>query len=325
MVRLLAALLLVSAMQSAAPTAPAARSGHALVDAGEQGGLLLFGGDHAWSGGGELWSRGADGWRMVDGSGPPPRTLAAVAFDAARGELVIEGGSSTDGTIQGDTWIRAREAGKDAKTRWRRVAAEGGPGVRDHHAMAFDAVHERIVLFGGQRAPGENLGDTWTWDGAAWRQLAIAGPSARIHHAMAWDASLEKVVLFGGSDGRADLADTWEFDGESWRKSDASGPSPRTGARVAWHEAGGGLLLFGGFAARGVVADLWRYDGSAWREVATKKAPPARSHHALAVDPASGRLVLFGGGDGMANLADTWEFDGKEWSETKEAAGSAKR
>ena len=48
-------------------------------------------------------------WSTIATGGPPPRYGFSLAFDRARGELVLFGGS--DGTsLNGDTWVR-RAAG----------------------------------------------------------------------------------------------------------------------------------------------------------------------------------------------------------------------
>jgi len=74
---------------------------------------------------------------------------------------------------------------------------EFGPRPRHHHAMAYDAARDRVVLFGGQ-ADEDVFGDTWEWDGLSWTPFA-AGPHALIWHAMAYDANRQRTVLFGGT------------------------------------------------------------------------------------------------------------------------------
>ena len=52
------------------------------------------------------------------------------------------------------------------------------PGLRGFHAMAYDSVRGKTVLFGGAIGSGY-AGDTWEWDGATWTQVAAGGPAAR--------------------------------------------------------------------------------------------------------------------------------------------------
>ena len=63
------------------------------------------------------------------------------------------------------------------------------PPGRGYHAMAYDAVRQRVVLFGGSNT-NTILNDTWEYDGTTWTQRTPAtSPSARGAHAMAYDAA----------------------------------------------------------------------------------------------------------------------------------------
>src|SRR5262252_4310106 len=100
------------------------------------------------------------------------------------------------------------------------------PIARLGHALAFDILRGRTVLFGGLTATLR--ADTWEWDGAIWTLRSPANaPPARTDHAMAYDPSRACTVLFAGVAGVA-LADTWEWDGVSWRQCfPALSPPPR--------------------------------------------------------------------------------------------------
>jgi hypothetical protein len=81
-----------------------------------------------------------------------------MAYDAARGQIVMFGGTLASGVRLSDTWS------------WNRVWAQQDPAVspseRDGMGMVYDAARQEIVMFGGYH-PGV-LGDTWTWDGSTW-------------------------------------------------------------------------------------------------------------------------------------------------------------
>src|SRR5262245_26789082 len=62
------------------------------------------------------------------------------------------------------------------------------PGPRINHAMVYDSVRGRVVLFGGiARDNTSEYGDTWEWDGFRWERVATNGPAPRSKHAMAYD------------------------------------------------------------------------------------------------------------------------------------------
>src|SRR5262249_6052282 len=93
------------------------------------------------------------------------------------------------------------------------------PAARYGHAMVYDTVRQRVVLFGGQSSSGR-LNESWEYDGTSWteRNLATA-PDARYQHAMAYDAARQRVVLFGGDPATSGtLNETWEYDGTSWTR-----------------------------------------------------------------------------------------------------------
>ena len=188
-----------------------------------------------------------------------------------------------------------------------------GPGARSGHAMAFDAVRKRVVLFGGS-AIGTLFGDTWEWDGEDWTQVEDMGPTARFNHAVAYDAGRRRVVLFGGNIGGALNADTWEWDGEDWTQVSDTGPVMRSGHAMAYDADARRVTLFGGTPIMGApFNDTWTWDGTDW--VQQEEAGPSPRHgHAMTYDSVRKRIVLFGGTDlSLEGLADTWEWDGAVW------------
>lgn len=73
------------------------------------------------------------------------------------------------------------------------------PAARAGAAMAPFGDGE-LVLFGGEGESGL-LGDTWIWDGRAWRAVqpsGTLGPAPRTGAGMAYDAESNEVVLYGG-------------------------------------------------------------------------------------------------------------------------------
>jgi hypothetical protein len=88
---------------------------------------------------------GCHAWTLESTGGPSPRYGQAMAYDAARGRVVLFGGSSGLSGELADTW-------EWDGANWTLVNAPG-PWPRLVHTMAYDAARARIVLFGG-------------WDGA---------------------------------------------------------------------------------------------------------------------------------------------------------------
>jgi hypothetical protein len=112
------------------------------------------------------------------------------------------------------------------------------PGARWGAAMAYDAAHGQMVLFGGANQYG-TFSDTWTWDGTSWTlQGPSNSPPAREWSAMAYDAAAGELILFGGTGPSAPspgyFDDTWAWDGTTWSQLTlATNPPARLGASMA--------------------------------------------------------------------------------------------
>jgi hypothetical protein len=177
-----------------------------------RGEVVLFGGYNSTQGIlGSTWTwDGTDWTKHTPAHSPPPRYLPGMTYDTARGDVVLFGGETSDGNavFLGDTWTWDG-------TDWTKRTPVHSPDGRQGAGMAYDAAHEKVVLFGGRR-----FGDTWTWDGTDWtKRTPVHSPYQRLDMGMASDA-LGEVVLFGGACARA-CADTWTWDGTDWTQRPA--------------------------------------------------------------------------------------------------------
>jgi hypothetical protein len=257
-----------------------------------------------WSGSGWVW-RGP-----ATASTPPARANHAMAYDAARGVVLVFGGARNTTIRLADTWEWDGRA-------WTQRAPATSPPAREGHAMMFDAARGVVVLFGGRTGPSF-FGDTWLWDGDTWSQAATTGPAPRSGCRMAFDALRRRVVLFGGGNATTGFADTWEWDGAAWTQiASANTPGPRASPAFAFDPRRGTSVLFGGLDLGGIHGDTWEWNGSDWTQLAVSGAPPARLNAVMAYDTARGELVLFGGEDPAISFQflfdDTWRLSGSTW------------
>jgi hypothetical protein len=252
-----------------------------LVHDAARGVLLAYDGTEllAWSG---TWARTA-------GAPPPTRSYTAATFDDARAELVVFGGSPLPLPIAAfdDTWLWNGRA-------WRQATPAVRPPARMWHAMAYDAVRQVVVLFGGRAATPTFLQDTWLWNGSTWQLAATPlAPPARGQHGLACDAARGRIVLTGGGLGLASaFADTWEWDGATWQAKPA-GDYPGTAPLVlASRIVYDGLLQkVVSFPASGPIA----WDGTSWQPLAVgAPGAAALAGDALAHDAATARLFALG-------------------------------
>jgi hypothetical protein len=210
-----------------------------------------------------------------------------------------------------------------------------GPVARTGHAIAYDPLREKGVLFGG--AEGRRyLGDTWEWDGEYWIQVADTGPAPRQSHALAYDAAGQRVLLFGGGgsvDGNigaqpTTFGDTWEWKNEQWTQLDETGPSPRSSFAMSGDRRRSRVVLFGGIwrSAGGDVfgADTWEWDGNTWTQQ-EDTGPAGRMSARASWDPVSGRTLLFGGRAHGPAFWDTWAWDGNQWRQVADIGPSGRQ
>jgi hypothetical protein len=230
---------------------------------------------------------------------PSARHEHAMAYDSARGRVVMFGGS-----------FQPNETWEYDGVNWTQVTTASSPSARYAPAMVYDSVRGKVVMFGG--VAGNWLNDTWEYDGVNWTQVTTASsPSARFGHAMVYDSVRGKVVMFGGYAGNW-LNDTWEYDGASWTQvTTASSPNARDSHAMVYDSGRGKVVLFGGGGIAGLGNDTWEYDGVNWTQISpTASSPGAHWDHAMAYDSVRGKVVMFGG-LGSAGLGnDTWEYDG---------------
>jgi N-acetylneuraminic acid mutarotase len=177
--------------------------------------LILFGGAGVEGMLNDTWTydTATGGWTARDpvGSLPSPRGFHSLAYDARSGRVVLFGGMNDYEEDLGDMWSY-----DPVKNSWTEIDSAGpAPTARSGHAMVYDSLNGRMILFGGATSM-EGFNDTWAYDPAAgtWTDLKPTGdlPSDRAYHAMVYDRGTDRVILFGGFDGAQYVNDVWEYD-----------------------------------------------------------------------------------------------------------------
>jgi hypothetical protein len=121
--------------------------------------------------------------------GPAARAGAAMAYDPATGDVVMFGGTGSDGQALADTWLWDGSG-------WSEAGPADSPPARYGAEMAWDPQSQRVILLGGTGGTGGNGGngcsvgsgssgtvtssggctqlqDAWAWDGSDWSQIAL--------------------------------------------------------------------------------------------------------------------------------------------------------
>lgn len=278
--------------------------------------VVLFGGysdsadqflSDTWTWDGATWTE------QHPTTSPSPRCCFDLTYDAARGQVVLFGGTDNF-NIFNDTWTWD---GND----WTLQHPVRSPPTAVGYGMAYDAATRTTLMFLGA---GLVLQPIWSWDGVNWTELHPATvPGWREWMGSAYDGVRRKIVMYGGENCAeicSFLRDTWTWDGNNWtRQNPARNPGPRSRMGMAYDAARQRVLLFGGvFNGMGYAGDTWQWDGHAWTEVAPNASPSAREEPAMAWDRTRRQIVLFGGNDQFGgsyrDFGDTWVWDGFNWT-----------
>lgn len=156
--------------------------------------------------------------QRTDVGSPGPRYGHALAYDSDRGVTVFFGGEYSlpggDPEYFNDTW-------EYDGVSWKQIVIEGPvPEPRSRHAMCYDNVLKRVILFGGQ---GGSFSDVWNYESIGpqrgrWiRRIMAGGPGPLAAHTMVFDYFLGRAIVAGGSPPPARIFEsqtrqTWALD-----------------------------------------------------------------------------------------------------------------
>lgn len=286
---------------------PGGRQNHAMAYDPLRQETVLFGG-FAGGGYGDTWvlrsTGNSNNWVQLNPPGTVPldRWGHRMVFDAARGEILMFGGTRGSGRMN-DTWTWNGMI-------WTLKSPVNSPTPRDGHAMAYDGARQQVVLFGGNNNAGTGGDETWLWDGTDWTKANPGTkPQVTANSTMVYDANNQKVVLFGN------YGQTWIWDGSNWSSPAIQVvPGARSNPGMAYDPSISQVVMFGGSA----FAETWTWNGVIWSQKSPTVAPPGRQMHTLVYDSVRQRIVLFGGDSqgpsGDAYTADTWLWNGSNWA-----------
>lgn len=272
-------------------------------------------------------------WLEQGAASPRSAKGRALAVGAAVVGALALAGSLLLRTPADPPTVTPPSAARDTTPRppagWERADAPGPtPRYALEGATAWDAARGQVVLFGGADPRAHELGDTWTWDGAAWTHHEVQrGPGPRYGHALSYDPGLGEVILLGGWAGGG-LDELWSWDGARWRELQLVGGPGKLyhhtlvydpGRRVHW--------VFGGEQRKNeFLTHLWSLDLGGRRWVEQRAAGPSpRRVPAATFDPLRRRLVVFGGEHRGQFSRELWEWDGQRWWDRSSEPGPAAR
>lgn len=215
------------------------------------------------------------------------------------GDGHVDPGEECDG-IEGLSGDGCSSACATESITWTNVTPNPIP-ERSRHAMAYDSVRHRLVVFGGRIDQlGAVTNDTWEWDGTTWTQrLTLITPPARESHAMVFDAARQRIVIFGGAGETSYLNDTWEWDGTTWTQRQPLTSPPPTALHYMAYDATRAMTVM-------CSDSTWEWDGTTWTQRATS-VPATMFETDLVYAGTAGVMLL--------DRTENWLWNGTAWTE----------
>ena len=253
-------------------------------------------------------------WSLVQYQ-PGPRRAAAMAYDSARGRVVMYGGQSPAGDAYNDTW----EWDGD---HWSLVVTLRNTTHRHGAKMAYHPVNGRMYMAGGY--PTHWI-STWAYDGRSWSAVDPTGSMfVGVGHSLVWWGARKMLVLVGGATYNGiGLAGSWGLLDDTWVKL-VDLPVSLMDSAVVEDPRTGQLIVFSGRAQVGGPALDVAYalgpNDSSWIALPPSGAP--RFGASGVYDPVLGRVVFFGGQTASAPstaVATVTAWDGTAWSTLADA------
>lgn len=287
--------------------------GAAVLHGGEDPGIGLFR---------DTWDWDGSTWTLIDANGPS-RSRLSLVFDASSTRLCMYGGTVTlygQLTFRSDFWVQTQ-------AQWNKLC-DGRPQGRSAHAITYDSIRDRCVIYGGSYVnfPTVVFGDTWEWDGAKWALRSESGPSNRYGMPMAFDSERGVSVLYGGIvAGSQPGNDTWEWNGDSWTQRSDTTPGPLYNNTMVFDPVSNRSIMYGGYGINDYSRATWLWNGAAWT-LASTNGPTLFWNRATSFDSRRGVMVAFGGtGNFVTYSNQTWEWNNTSWGDRPTSNGPSAR
>ena len=256
--------------------------------------------------------------------GPCPRAEHAMAFDEARGEVVLFGGRGP--TREGADVYRSTWTWNGTEWTKHEFVEEPGeegtifPAARWGHAMVYDKLHQVVILYGGSRGANWPVDDMWLWDGSSWTECEYSGdsPGARFNHTLVYNDDEQRVYLSGGYDGSNYLLGKyyWDHDNNCWVEADNTTGTALADGAAAYDSGSDVIARYGGDYSStndvppgDIVLDLHTESSDSddtettisTHSTSGNNTLEARRSHAMAFFAAQDLMIVFGGVDGSGN------------------------
>ncbi len=204
---------------------------------------------------------------------------------------------------------------------WENVSPAFSPEIRASHAMAYDIVNDKVIIYGGFDGISTDYGEVWTYDTKTntWTNLGASnGPGSRRDMSMVYDSESGKFIMQGGFH-NIFYNDTWAYDLNTnlWTNMNPlNSPDLSADYSMAYDSTHDKVIVYAGRKQNGIaINETWEYDynTNTWTNLNPSVSPLPRgsASQSMVYDEKRDKMILFGGNawDGVTFLDDTWEYN----------------
>lgn len=204
---------------------PPARSGHTAVYDPANNLMVVFGGANDAQAFNDVWVLsnanglgGTPAWSRLSPGGTPPKGVlyTSAVYDPSNNVMTVFGGfyAINVSSVSNGVWTLSHANGLGGTPQWTNIVANGAsgsPAKRGDHTAVYDAVNNRMMIFGGLAGSGpasiSGFNDVWVLTNAngmggtpSWIKLNIAGvkPGTRGLHTAVYDSANNLMMIFAG-------------------------------------------------------------------------------------------------------------------------------
>ncbi|HEU0208748.1 MAG TPA: kelch repeat-containing protein [Candidatus Udaeobacter sp.] len=161
-------------------------------------------------------------WGPLNAGGltfPLLRVGSTSVYDPISNTMILFAGASADVSLGNprlnDVWVLTNANGLGGTSDWSKLDPTGAPPVRERHSAVYDAVNNRMIIYGGCGGIPQNgcfpiADDVWVLDHAngvggtpTWTQLFPTGArlGARQGHQAVYDSNTNSMIVWAGQNG----------------------------------------------------------------------------------------------------------------------------
>jgi len=245
---------------------------------------------------GDTWDFNGVRWtELYPAHSPSARAAHGMVYDPVRSRIVLFGGRTNHSQLDlNDTWSFN---GFD----WQQINTVNAPSPRSYSALAYDAVRNRIVLYGGAHLESDGktittYHDTWEFDGTDWTKVGDNGPDLQ-KPKIAYDVATSQMVMLGADSSFNAHMYLYDPAATTWNEQKPTNMPPCvSGASLVYVPDAKIVITTGGICSSPpATEDVYGWDGTNWNTVAATNTPGRLFDAAATYDTSRSTFMVFGG------------------------------